>query len=263
MLAALIVGPMISDRTAAYQEYATIPSAHVAKKPAHMSFAEAASLPVGYLTAAAAIAMGLGISIPFLDGGDGGGFVPKSILVLGGSSVVGAATIQLLRFVSSEFVILTTSSGKHHKRLLSLGADKAFDYKSDGLNDQIRAATPEGKGVEAIIDAVNSVAGEKSLLELLTGPKKFAEVATGSNAENIPAGMDHKIVHGPMVFGAPGGQNLFAALGKMLAEQKYKLPADVKVVGHGLESVGKVRLAPAQERVPLPRTSIDDKNHRD
>ena len=260
MLAALIGSSMTSDRTAAFQEYATVPSSQVAKKPAHMSFEEAASLPIGYLTAAAAISLGLGISIPFLDGGDVDGFMPKSILVLGGSSAVGAATIQILRLISSEFVILATSSVKHHKRLLSLGADGAFDYKSDSVNDQIRAATPEGNGVEAIIDAVNSVAEKYSLLELLTGPKKFAEVVTGRNVENTPSGVDHKIVHGPPVLGIPGGQNLFAALGKMLAEQKYKLPVNFKTVGHGLESIGKVR--PAQERIPSGR-SVNDQTHRD
>ena len=109
--------------------------------------------------------------------------------------------------------------------------------------DQIRKATIDGAGVEAIVDCVNSATVNPSLVDLLTGPKKLAEVMTGANLEKVPRGVDHTIISGQAIFGAPGGRGLFAALGRLLEERKYQLPVDVKVVGHSLESDGEVSLS--------------------
>lgn len=232
---------MRGNQAAAFQEYAVVPAIHVAKKPAHLSWAEAASLPIGFLTAAASIGLGLGIRSPFLEGtDDGGSFKPEAILVLGGSSAAGAATVQMLRLMSADVMILATSSTKHHKRVISLGAEKVFDYRAGDVVERIRAATPSGKGVEAIIDAVNGVADNNSFLDLLTGSKKLAEVRTGLNLKEIPEGVERNLVLGETIFMAQGGQNLFASLERLLEEKRYKLPVEVKVVGHGLESVGRV-----------------------
>lgn len=212
----------------------------VAKKPAYVSFADAASLPIGFMTAVAAVHFELGISLPFLSGSGQDGFKPKSVLVLGGSSVVGAATIQLLRLVLPEVIILTTSSPKHHKRLSSLGADAAFDYTAANVVDQIRAASPAGEGVEVVIDAVNSVVMNTSFLDVITGPKKFAEVITGRNVESVPAGVDHHVIHGEVAVEKASGNKLFQAFGELLEAKTYRLPVEVEVVGHGLECIGEV-----------------------
>ena len=74
----------------------------MAKKPAYISFAEAASLPVGFFTAAASLSLGSGMAMPFVDTDDDEGYRLKSVLVLGGSSMVGATTIQTLRLISSD-----------------------------------------------------------------------------------------------------------------------------------------------------------------
>jgi hypothetical protein len=103
--------------------------------------------------------------------------------------------------------------------------------------DQIREATIDGAGVEAIVDCVNSADVNPSLVDLLTGPMKLAEVMTGANLEKVPSGVNRTIINGQVIFGAPGGKGLFTALGKLLADRKYQLPVDVKVVGHGLESL--------------------------
>jgi NADPH:quinone reductase-like Zn-dependent oxidoreductase len=116
VLAALFAADdLTSARARAFQEYAAVPSIQVAKKPAHISFAEAASLPVGFLTAATSLSLGLRMTMPFVDRGDDEGYRPKSVLILGGSFMVGAATIQTLRLISSDCLILATSSPKNHE----------------------------------------------------------------------------------------------------------------------------------------------------
>ncbi len=152
---------------------------------------------------------------------------------------MGASTIQLLRLALPDSIIFTTSSSKHHAALKSLGANAAFDYKSPNVVEEIKRASPTGEGVEVIIDAVNSVAIDPSFLEVLIGPKHFAEILTGQNIKNVPAGVQLHPVLSAKVFGHPGSENLFSALGDLIKEGKYKLPVPVTVVGKGFEAIGE------------------------
>jgi NADPH:quinone reductase-like Zn-dependent oxidoreductase len=209
----------------------------VAKKPTSMSFEDAATLPVSYVTATGAIYQGLNIPLPYLEGGKEEGFKPSSILVCGGSSSVGAMAVQLLRLALPKAQIFATASKQHHHTVKSLGADQVFDHSSPSLVEELKKASPSGEGVDAILDAVNGVAVNPSLFEVLTGPKAFAEVITGRNVKKAPDGVKHSPVFGAAVFSQPGGSNVFAAFERLLAEGKLKLPTAVKVVGHGLESI--------------------------
>lgn len=211
-----------------------------------------------YMTAAAAIHNGLDIPLPFLPGSKEQGYQPSSILVnisyakhvelfiadqptqvLGGSSGVGASAILLLRLALPNVTILATSSPKHHAWIESLGATATFDYKSQNLVEEIKKASPSGNGVEALIDAVNSVALDPTLYQVLTGSKYFAEVATGQNVKDVPNDVKHHVVFGASILVAPGGSNLFSALGTLLEEGKYKLPTSSTVVGQGFDAIGQ------------------------
>lgn len=159
--------------------------------------------------------------------------------VLGGSSAVGAAAIQLLRLALPDATILATSSPKHNELVTSHGATAVINYKSTNLVEEIKKASPNGEGVEAILDAVNGVQIEPSLLQVLTGPKYFAEVATGYNVKDVPADVKHSVVIGTDLFNAPGGKSALAVLGKLVDEGKYKLPVPVTVVGKGFDAIGQ------------------------
>ena len=95
---------------------------------------------VGYLTAAASITGGLHVPLPYLD--PTGSSSLKSVLVLGGSSAVGAAAIQLLRLALPSAMILATSSANHHAHLVSLGATKCFERSAQEDTSAVKAATP-------------------------------------------------------------------------------------------------------------------------
>lgn len=181
------------DRSAAFQSHAVVNAVKVAKKPTSMSFEDASTLPVSYVTATGAIYQGLNIPLPYLEGGKEEGFKPSSILVCGGSSSVGAMAVQLLRLALPE--IFATASKQHHHTAKDLGADQVFDHSSPSLVEELKKASSGGEGVDAILDAVNGVAANPSLFEVLTGPKAFAEVVTGRNVERAPDGGSTHVFH--------------------------------------------------------------------
>jgi len=85
------------------------------------------------MTGILALGIGLEIVLPFLKEGWTTGFKPSSVLILGGSSALGAAVIQLLRLAIPACAILATSSPKHHSHITKLGDDKVFDRNSVSL----------------------------------------------------------------------------------------------------------------------------------
>ena len=162
----------------------------------------------------------------------------KSVLVLGGSSVVGAAAIQLLRLALPSATILTTSSAKHHGHLTSLGATKAFDRSAQSDTSAIKAASPGGTGVDAILDAVTAASEEPTVFTALnpTGPKLYSQVVTGQNVE-VPEGVEGTLIFSPQIFGAKGGIRAMPALADLIESGKFKVPISVEVLGKGLDAI--------------------------
>lgn len=137
---------------------------------------------------------------------------------------------------------MTTCSAQHHSRVVDLGADRAFDPKSAGVFEAIRSASPDGDGVEAILDVVNGVAVQPQLLELLTGPKLFAELVTGKNIDTnaILDGITHRVAGMMNISGKPYATTVYPALGDLLRGGKVKLPVRVEVAGKGFEAIEPV-----------------------
>jgi NADPH:quinone reductase-like Zn-dependent oxidoreductase len=197
---------------------------------------------VAFSTAASAIFVSLGIPIPHVTGSNTAASATQynSILVLGGSSSVGASAVELLRQSLPSATIIATSSPAHNERLKRLGATAVVDYKAPTLVADIKAATPGGKGVDAIIDAVASGASEAGIFDALRqdGPKKYAEVATGARIQP-PAGVNKDVVFGRTLFTTPGGEGSLNALGPLIAQGKFTIPLPVKIVGTGFEAIAK------------------------
>ncbi|KAJ5108182.1 hypothetical protein N7456_004857 [Penicillium angulare] len=233
----------MEPKAGAFQEIFTVPEHFVAIKPPSLTFEEAAAIPIVSATAAAAVTVGLHISLPHLDSSGSNKHAVKSILVLGGSSGVGAAAIQYLRLALPEATILTTSSAKHHGHLLSLGATQAFERTADILD--IKAATPDAAGVDAILDPVAAAGQQKDIFDILkqSGPRLYSSVMTGQNVE-VPEGINGAVVFGRQIFGAKGGLGVIPGLGQLIESGKFKLPTQVETVGKGFEVI-----QPALERL--------------
>ncbi|OJJ95322.1 hypothetical protein ASPACDRAFT_36764 [Aspergillus aculeatus ATCC 16872] len=223
----------------AFQEVVTVGAALVAKKPAGLTFEEAASLPLCYLTAAAAVSVGLRVPLPHLDP-EGTPSSLRSILVLGASSATGAAAVQLLRTALPSATILTTSAASHHARLEALGATRCFERAAASEPAVIRAATVGGGGVDAILDIVEAAASEPEVLTSLNpdGPKVYAHVVTGT-AVDVPEGVQSVPVNARQIFEVKGGAVAMPRLGELLAGGKYKIPVRVEIIGKGWEAVAR------------------------
>lgn len=163
---------------------------------------------------------------------------PSSILILGGSSSVGAAAIQLLRLAYPLLPILATSSPSNHVLLELLGATNLFNYRSLTVISDIIAASPGGHGVDMIIDCVAAGVTQTDICNTLasSGPKKYAAVISGLTVP-VPDGVTRFDVSGWSLIDMPGGEEVIPALTDLVEDGKYKVPLPVKVVGHGLEEI--------------------------
>ncbi|KAI0003487.1 GroES-like protein [Xylariaceae sp. FL0662B] len=223
-----------SQGDGAFQDIYTVSENEVAKKPAALTFEEAASLPICFLTAAAAITVGLKVALPGLSKEESNPL--RSILVLGGSSAVGSSAIQLLRLALPSAVIIATSSAAHHGHLQSLGASACLERAAQQDSAAIKAATPGGLGVDAILDAVGAGAGAPAVYDAVRvdGPKLYSLVVT-SPAAKAPEGLQGTLVGGHDILEKEPG--VVRYLRKLVEEGKFKLPVKIEVVGKGFQAV--------------------------
>lgn len=179
--------------------------------------------------------MGLNVSLSFVQAPTP--TTLKSILVLGGSSGVGAAAIQLLRNAFPEATILTTSSPKHHSHLLSLGATKCFDRSV--APQVLSRSTPGGLGVDGILDAVGAAADVPSIFDTLSpnGPRLYSQVLTGKTV-HVPDSVNSKAeIAARELFTLPGGMTTMSALANLVRNNQFKVPIKIEIVGEGLGAI--------------------------
>lgn len=76
------------------------------------------------------------------------------VLVHGGGSGIGTASIQMLRAAGAH-VIVTCGSDEKCKRCLELGADAALNYREADFAPRVRELT-EGRGVDVVFDSIGA-----------------------------------------------------------------------------------------------------------
>ncbi|WP_227979162.1 zinc-binding dehydrogenase [Nocardia spumae] len=122
----------------AYAQYHVADASIVAPKPASLSFAEAAAIPLAGGTAWEAIVRRLAVR------------PGQTMLVHGGSGGVGSFAVQFARAAGA--TVLATAGTDHQQVLRDLGAT-AIDYKNEDFVRIARAHT-DGAGVDAVLDTV-------------------------------------------------------------------------------------------------------------
>ncbi|KAJ7777417.1 chaperonin 10-like protein [Mycena metata] len=153
-----------------FQEYALVDADLTAKLPQSISCLQGAAIPIGLTTAA------FGLCQAFPDRSDGntqarGGaglkafWEPgaegcyagegKTILVLGGASVVGQYCIQIARYMGFSRIIVTASL-KHETHLRGLGATHVVDRYADTGASLRTLEDKEGLKLELVFDAVHA-----------------------------------------------------------------------------------------------------------
>jgi NADPH2:quinone reductase len=123
-----------------YAEYCVVPDVQALPVPKGLSLIEAASLPETFFTVWSNVY-------------HRGALKPgESLLVQGGTSGIGVTAIQMAAATGNR-VFATAGSEDKVAACVRLGADKAFNYKSQDWAAEIKAATG-GKGVNVILDMV-------------------------------------------------------------------------------------------------------------
>ena len=131
-----------------------------ARKPANLSFEQAATIPIAFLTADYCLA-----DVARLEAGE-------SVLIHAAAGGVGQAAIQIARRIGAE--ILGTASPEKHDFLREAGRPARLPFPESLVRDGVRAATG-GRGVDVVL---NSLAGEfiPRTLELLAPGGRFVEI---------------------------------------------------------------------------------------
>jgi tumor protein p53-inducible protein 3 len=157
-----------------YAEQVVVPAVCAMHVPDGFSWEEAAATPEVFLTV-------------FLNVFELGALAPGgAVLVHGGGSGIGTATIALVREAGGR-VFVTAGSESKCERCRALGAALAVNYKTHSFAAEVRRAT-EGRGVDVVLDSIGapyladnlaslSVGGRLVLIGLMGGAK--AEIALG------------------------------------------------------------------------------------
>jgi NADPH:quinone reductase-like Zn-dependent oxidoreductase len=145
-----------------FAEYAVAPEGKLARKPANLTFAQAAVVPISAGTALQALQ------------DVGRVTADQSVLVLGASGGVGTYAVQLARSLGAE-VTGVCSTGKRDL-VAALGADHVLDYTRDDFADGSRT-----------YDLILDIGGSPSLRRLRRAlkPRGTAVFVGSENAGNV------------------------------------------------------------------------------
>lgn len=126
-------------RFGGYADVVVAPAANCFRFPDHLSDAEAAALPVNYLTAALALYRMAALA-------------PKeTVLIHNAGGGVGVAATQLACLRRAH--VIGTASAVKHDALRAFGVEHAIDYRHANVADEVRKIT-KGRGVDVILDPI-------------------------------------------------------------------------------------------------------------
>ena len=123
-----------------YAEYCVVPKAQALPVPKGLTMVQAASLPETFFTVWSNVY-------------DRGRLAPgETFLVQGGTSGIGVTAIQMAKAMGNR-VFATAGSDEKCAACVRLGAERAFNYKTQDWSAEVLAATGN-KGVNVILDMV-------------------------------------------------------------------------------------------------------------
>ena len=140
----------------AYAEYAVASAAMVSKKPASLTYIEAASVPVVAVTAWQGLFEHAGLE------------AGQTVLIHGAAGNVGAYAVQLARRAGIRMI--ATAGAEDIPFVHSLGADRVLDYRAQRFEEEIRDA-------DAVLDLVGGETQTRSYQVLRRGGKLISIVS--------------------------------------------------------------------------------------
>lgn len=169
--------PLFPEQAGAYAEYVAAPARHFAHKPAQLSHAEAACLPLTALTARQALI-------------DAGNVQPgQRVLIHGATGGVGHLAVQIAKSLGA--YVIGTGRTANHEALRELGADELIDFTQVDVNATVR-------DVDFVLDTLG---GQNTFETLATLKNGGTLVSLPSPEENavIPQATERGIKAGFML----------------------------------------------------------------
>ena len=157
---------VVRNARGAYTTHLVAPASHLVRKPAAVSWEQAAAIGVPAATAHQVL-VSLGV-------GPG-----TTLLIHGGSGSVGRVAIQLARRMGA--TVIATGSPANHARLRELGATPVA--YGDGLLDRLRAAAPDG--YDLILDAIGSDEALEASFALVDDRSRIGTIVVGPRAAEL------------------------------------------------------------------------------
>jgi len=159
------------SRPGTFAERVTVPAANVHPRPPHLSFEEAAALPLAHLTAWRML-----MSRAKLRAGE-------TVLIHGIGGGVALAALQIARLFAAQ-VIVTSSSDDKLARARSLGAGHAVNYRAvQDVAKAVRDLTG-GRGVDVAFNTVGAAALPIDLAAVRKGGRTvICGITTGASAQ--------------------------------------------------------------------------------
>ncbi|HEV8645541.1 MAG TPA: NAD(P)-dependent alcohol dehydrogenase [Burkholderiales bacterium] len=191
------------------QEYIAVPAEDAVSVPAHLTDAEAATLPIAALTAWSTL--------------QEGGIKPGDTVLVQGTGGVALFALQFAKLAGARVIALSSSDEKL-VRAKQLGADAGINYRTTpDWNVAVKEAT-QGKGVEIVVETAGATL-EKSLASLAFGGFVGIIGFVAGYRADIPL----RAVIGPMIRVqgiAVGSRARFEAMNRAIALHRLKPVVD-------------------------------------
>ncbi|HEV8484137.1 MAG TPA: zinc-binding dehydrogenase [Blastocatellia bacterium] len=154
-----------------YAEFVKVPSMNVLPKPPQISFAEAASFPLVFLTAWHMLVDRVNLR------------PGETLLVHAAGSGVGIAAIQIGKLLGAR-VFATASTNEKLEKAKALGADECINYQEQDFLEQVRKLTNK-RGVDVVFEHTGEGTWEKSVRSLVKGGRLVTCGATSGYQGNL------------------------------------------------------------------------------
>lgn len=138
-----------------YAEYVKAPAVNVVPMPQHLSYEEAAAVPLVFVTAWHMLITRANLK------------PAEDVLVLGAGSGVGSAAIQIAK-VAGARVIATAGSDEKLAKAKELGADDTILHSRHDIANEVKRLTNR-RGVDIVFEHVGEATWEKSIRSLAVG----------------------------------------------------------------------------------------------
>lgn len=200
-----VMGTGDVSRDGCWAERLAVDHRVVAKIPDQLHFVDAASLPIGSLTAWEAMFRDRDTLPAGID----------RVLVVGGAGGVGSMAIQLLKAMTEAFVIATASRPESKEWCEAMGADLVVDHSRD-VADQLSTAGIDQ--VNMVLSTAGTAENLRWIAELLRPFGHLSAVDIAPPFDASPIVSKSISLHTEMVFARVGGNFDPGSQGKILAE---------------------------------------------